>query len=394
MQRTETNKTRKFLWSLLMVFNFLTLAAWPTLARSGRKSHPPVGAQEITGSVHKYDEAGPECSPDGRWLAFEYHEPGDPNYPRIGIMDLSKHSRPWHPLLEAKTGRPLYAGDISWSPDSQWLALWTDYPQGSKSFWSGDSDNQIVEVNVRTNEVVRLTNFPVDTSFGPTTAWLRSGMIIFAGDDQNIYGIAENSGNARKLINVPADKCGGITNTLAASPDGQSIAFAMDWEGDSQIAECNALWIADLRTGNLRRIPTSGLHPLSPFWLNGNTILFSGINIDGGKWLPVGIYSVSLNTEKINRILDGLYLTPFVCDSGKTLYFSWGPSMQSKTPAGDAWSTFNDFYGFRIWRMPLADVLKRHSNEQQHSGASETVDSQTENIHLTIPVPASSKPKQ
>lgn len=305
-----------------------------------------------------YDEALPACSPDGHWLAFEYHEPGDPDYPRIGIMDLRQDSHPWHPLLEAEAGRHLYAGDFSWSPDSRWLAMITDYPKGSKSFWS-DSDIQVVKVNIKTHEVVRLTNFPLDTSFGPTTAWLRSGMIIFAGEDQNIYGVSEKGGTVRKRISAPTDKCGGITNTLAVSPDEQSIAFAMDWEGDAQIAECNALWIGDLRTGNLRRIPTTGLHPLSPFWLDENTILFSGINIDGGKWLPAGIYRLTLSTGNVTRLLQGNYLTPFVCDSGKMLYFSWGLNLESKTPEGDNWPTFNDFFGFHIWRVPLGDVLAR-----------------------------------
>ena len=60
---------------------------------------------------------------------------------------------------------------------------------------------------------------------------------------------------------------------------------------------------------------------------------------------PVGIYRLSLSTGNLTHLLEGHYLTPFVCDSGKTLYFSWGPSLQSKTPAGDAWPTFNDFSG-------------------------------------------------
>ena len=369
----------------------LALIQAPKLA-GDQKVSPPASAQEVTGAVHKYDEVLPKCSPDGRWLAFEFHEATDPSYPHVGIMDLAQDAHPWHPLLEVKPGRHLYAGDFSWSPDSRWLALITDYPEGSNGFWE-DSDPQVVKVNIKTHEVVRLTNFSDNTSFGPTTAWLRSGMIIFAGEDQNIYGVSEKGGNVRKLINVPTDKCGGITNTLAVSPDEQQIAFAMDWEGDSQIEECNALWIGDLSTGNLRRVPTTGLHPLSPFWLDENTIFFSGINIDGGKWLPVGIYSISLSAGKVTRVLDGLYLTPFVCDSGKMLYFSWGPKLEAKTPSGDAWPTFNDFSGFRIWKVPLSDVLQQRGNEQ-HSGVAQTVDPKTGNINLTLPVPASSKPKQ
>jgi Tol biopolymer transport system component len=389
MQHTEIHKSRNFLWSLLMAANSLVLAAWPTLARSDRKIRPPASAQEITGSVHKYDEVLPKCSPDGRWLAFEYHETNDPNYPRVGIMDLSQHSHPWSPVLEGKPGWHLYAGDFSWSPDSRWLALITDYPKGSKSFWA-DSDIQVVKVNIKTHEVVRLTNFSPNTSFGPTTAWLRSGTIVFVGDDLNIYGVSEKGGNVRKLFDVPGDKCDGVTNTFAVSPDEQRIAFEKDSGNDGQIAECNALWVGDLRTGNLRRLPTTGLRPLSPFWLDDDTILFSGIDIDGGKWLPVGIYSASLTAAKVMRILDGLYLTPFICDSGKTLYFSWGPNLEAKTPSGDAWPTFNDFAGFHIWRIPLRDVLQQHRGEE-HSGLSETVAPKTGNLHLQIPIPATTK---
>lgn len=354
MQGAERNKGRALLWSLLMISICLMLAACANLAGSDRKNRP-ASAQEITRSVHKYDEVLPMCSPDGRWLAFEYHEASNPNYPHVGIMDLSQDSRPWHLLLEAKPGRHLYAGDISWSPDSQWLALWTDYPEGRKSFWS-DADFRIAKVNIHTGEVVRLTEaLPEGARVAPTTAWLRSGMIVFSGMmDDGIYAVSQQGGKPQKIVTVPKDKCGGGTNTLAVSPDQQSIAFAMDADGDEQIAECSALWIGNLITGNLRRIPTTDLHPLSPFWLDKDTILFSGEKDNK----PVGIYRLSLSAGTLKPILEGHYLTPFVCDLGKMLYFSWGPDPEVKTSGVDAWPTYNELAGFHIWRVPLNDVLK------------------------------------
>jgi len=373
--------------SIIAILLGFALIQQPKLA-GGQKASPPASAQEVTGAVGKYDEVLPKCSPDGRWLAFEFHEASDPNYPRVGIMDLSQDSHPWHPLLDVKPGRHLYAGDISWSPDSQWLALWTDYPEGRKSFWS-DADFRIARVNIRTHEVVRLTDaLPEGAGVAPTTAWLRSGMIVFSGlTDDSIYTVSQKGGKTQKIVTVPKDKCGGGTNTLAVSPDEQRIAFAMDADGDEQIAECNALWIADLPVGNLRRVPTTGLHPLSPFWLDNDTILFSGEKDNK----PVGIYRLALSTGNLTLLLEGHYLTPFVGDSGKTLYFSWGPELRTKTPGGDAWPTFNDFSGFHIWKVPLADVLRQH---EEHSEATETVGPKTGNVHLTIPVPAPSKPKQ
>jgi len=153
---------------------------------------------------------------------------------------------------------------------------------------------------------------------------------------------------------VPAEKCGGVTNTLAASTDQRKIAFVVDSSDKDQITQCNALWIADLETGGLRRVAIEGLHPVSPFWLDDDTILFSGeVKSD-----PTGIYSVSPRTGKVTRLLKGLYESPFVCDSGKTLYFSWGPRLRTKLPAGDHSPGPNNEYGFHIWKVPLRDVLR------------------------------------
>ena len=345
-------------YSLALILFGLTIALQ---VASGRESGPPVGAQRVTGGFHTYAEVFAACSPDGRWLAFEYNELNDPDLPRVGMLRLAHGSHLWHPLLKGKPGRHLYVGDFSWSPDSRWLALITDYPEGTKSFWS-DFSLQVVKVNIETGEVVRLTNFPPNTLLGPTTAWLRSGTLVFTGADENIYGVSEKGGNPRKLVSVPTDKCGFVTNTLAVSPDEQKIIFEKDSSDESQTTECNALWIGDLRTGNLRRVPTTGLRPLNPFWLDEDTVLFSGIDVEGGKWLPSGIYRVSPKTGEVNPVLKGLYDSPFVCDSGKTLYFAWGPSAQTEKPAKDARPTFNGFSGFHIWRIPLRDVLQ-HAND-------------------------------
>ena len=344
-----------------MKYRFIAIFAGAAFAlqlasASDERSGPPATAQMVTGGLHLYDEVLPVRSPDGRWLAFEYSEMSDPNFPRIGIMDLTAASHPWRPLLRPKHGRHLFVGDLSWSPDSQWLAVLTDYPEGIESLLS-DTQNQVVKVDIHSGEAIKLTSFPPNTIVGPTTAWLRSGLIVFPAMDDGIYAVSANGGTMRKLISVPKNKCGGGTNTLAVTPDELSIAFTMDSSSDGQIEECNALWIGDLRTGTLRRLPTPDLHPLSPFWLDGNTILFSGEYAKDDR--PLGLYSVSLESGKVATLLEGTYQSPFVCDSGKTLYFSWGPKLAHKTPPGEDWSTSNPFYGFHIWKVPLHDVLGR-----------------------------------
>ena len=53
----------------------LALIQAPKLA-GDQKASPPTTAQEVTGSVHTYDQVGPVCSPDGRWLAYISDETG------------------------------------------------------------------------------------------------------------------------------------------------------------------------------------------------------------------------------------------------------------------------------------------------------------------------------
>ena len=101
--------------------------------------------------------------------------------------------------------------------------------------------------------------------------------------------------------------------------------------------------------------------PLNPFWLDDDTILFSAWKDSK----PVGIYRLSLFTGTLTHILEGHYLTPFVYESCKMLYFSWGPHLKTKTPSGDVWPTFNDFFGFHIWRIPLGDVLQQHGGKER-----------------------------
>ena len=325
---------------------------------SDQKSGPPASAEEVTLGLHMYGEVLPACSPDGRWLAFEYHTNSAPDYPRVGVTRLGRAAHSWRPLLGGRPSSRLFVGDLSWSPDSRSLALITNSHSGRANS-SLDSDNlQVVRVDLSTSKMVKLTDFPSSAHLGPTTAWLRTGLIVFTGPDEDIYGVPERGGKLQKLVKVPLDRCSGGTNTLAVSPDEQRIAFAMDSGRENQITECDAVWISDLRTGRLLRVPTVGLRPLSPFWLDANTLLFSGESSSAGERLPVGIYGVSLGTGKVTRLLEGPYLTPFVCDSGKTLYFSWGTKVRDKM-RGDGWSTFNDFYWFHIWKIPLHDVLRR-----------------------------------
>jgi hypothetical protein len=193
---------------------------------------------------------------------------------------------------------------------------------------------------------------------------LRSGWIVFSAFDENIYGIPQNGGKPRNLVTVPTDSCPGSTNTLAVSPDEQQVAFALEVDDEKHRVECNGMWVGDLKTHKLTRIATSGLLPLNPYWMDDETILYSGIDTAGGRWVPTGLYSLSLALKRIDRILTGPYLTPSVCLSDQNLYFSWGSKLQEVPPTADDWPTFNDFHGFHVWKISLREILHRSTSLQ------------------------------
>src|SRR5580693_10199089 len=86
-------------YSLALILFGLMIALQVGFA-SDRGSGPPIGAQRVTGGFHTYAEVFAACSPDGRWLAFEYNELNDPDFPRVGMMRLAQGSHGWHPLLK------------------------------------------------------------------------------------------------------------------------------------------------------------------------------------------------------------------------------------------------------------------------------------------------------
>jgi Tol biopolymer transport system component len=310
----------------------MSLAEPPGVANYN-KPVPPARSQRVTDGP--FAEVAPMCSPDGRWLAFEYFGAEQSDTPQIRIMRRHADLSSARPLIDVKQ----YNGDMSWSPDSRWISVQMDFPTAEQNGPRTD-DAQIAKINIYSHEVIKLTDLARNADVDSTTSWLRTGWIVFSAIDDTLYAVPDGGGGRlRSLSHLPTSLCSGGMDTLGGSPSGQRIAFDMS-DFDKQ---CDVLWIADVKTGRVTSVPTD-VHPVSPFWLDENTILFSGEN-DNQE--PIGIYQVSLRTGRVDRLLIGMYLTPFVCDSGRTLYFSFGSELQR---TGKSW---NPFYGFHIWKMPM-----------------------------------------
>lgn len=341
-------------------------------ARNEKIYRPFRDAQPVTVGIDKNDEVMAECSPNGRWLAFEYHEISNPLSPRIGIVRCTHGIASWHPLLKLKDREIGYLGDFSWSPDSHWLSAVEDDRSDFEDTNDLKSDLQVVKVNLETRRMFKLTHVPPYSNFGSGTAWLRSGLIIFSGlRDGSFYGVPANGGKVRKLVSLPRQQCGGNVSTFAVSQDEQRIAFAIEPVSENESDGCTALWVANLATGAVHAVRTPGLYPFTPFWLNANTILFSGMDKEEN---PLGIYRISLPSGTVTPILRGLYLSPFVCDSDRTLYFAWAPKLAGKDFVWHYLHLGNPFYGYHIWRVPLRDVLPQRSGQAPPTDKGQTTE--------------------
>ena len=84
-------------------------------------------------------EFGPLCSPDGRWLAFEYFTSKNIGDTEIWIMSNSGKAGDVSALLNQKT---LEYGEIAWSPDSASLSF-----IGNRPVNSGAMTEQVFSVN-------------------------------------------------------------------------------------------------------------------------------------------------------------------------------------------------------------------------------------------------------
>ncbi len=172
--------------------------------------------------------------------------------------------------------------------------------------------------------------------------------------------VSTKGGKVRKLVSLPRQQCGDNVSTFAISQDERRIAFAIEPASENESDGCTALWVANLTTGAVHAILTPSLYPVTPFWLNANTILFSGMDKEEN---PLGIYELSLPSGAVTPIVKGLYLSPFVCDSGRTLYFAWAPKLAGKDFVWHYLHLGNPFYGFHIWRVPLHDVLQQRTRK-------------------------------
>lgn len=207
-------------------------------------------------------ELGPQCSPDSRWIAFEYfHESTESHGPQIWIMPASESE-------DFTSAKPLvddgkYHAGVSWSPDSQWISFVM-----SQSLQQGEPflSSQIYKANVRTGQIVQLTNYEAHTELGEDTAWSHDGLIAFEKDG-DIYAVPAEGGTVFKLFDGTFDASAqrieiSALSGLAWSPNGKRVAFFANRVGQPRAD--GVVWSFDVK----KKTATN-----APHW--------------AGEWMPV-----------------------------------------------------------------------------------------------------------
>ena len=186
-------------------------------------------------------EIGPRCSPDGRYLAFEYFSIEHPNAVQVWLMSSNGRFSDARPLL-GYSGNSY--GEISWSPDSDWLSFIGGSPEAN-----GALSDQVFKISIVDRQIIQLTNLPARTALGGTS-WSRDGRILFEMDD-DIYAVPQSGGTVSNLIDLHASLPGVSPVFPSWSPDGSRIAFV---GREKSSGAGHDLYVKELSTAKIAKI--------------------------------------------------------------------------------------------------------------------------------------------
>jgi Tol biopolymer transport system component len=273
-------------------------------------------------------ELGPQLSPDGKLLAFEYFPADRPNVPQIWIMERSQGFRTARPLVDNAN----YNAEFSWSPDGQWISYL------SHSLTNRPITSQIFKVKLIDGTTRQVTNFGIGKALGDSTSWSNNGLIAFE-DNQDIYVVDESGGDARKLVEVGSRIRSLTPSEIRWSPDVSRLAFTGKEEQPG--SERSRIWIANLRDQRISPV-TDSKWDSTPSWFDNDHLLFSRGFSEGQARACV----LCLKTGRIKCLTKGsVDLSPWGDAQTGEVFFA----RSSKSSANKDSKAF--FGGFHLWRL-------------------------------------------
>jgi Tol biopolymer transport system component len=162
-------------------------------------------------------------SPDGQWIAFDSDREGE-----RAVFIARRDGK-----QIARVSGEGYAAVPSWSPDMRTLAFVRAEP-GRRQVWN------LWMRDLATGRMSQATRFRSGQVWG--ASWFADGN-SFAYSHEDRLIIADRSG--KQLASFKSPIRGRLVRTPAVSPDGREIVFQVYRDG---------VWIADVKTGAMRRV--------------------------------------------------------------------------------------------------------------------------------------------
>lgn len=280
-------------------------------------------------------EAGAIPSPNGKFLAFERFGENEGGSPKVWVMPISGGLDDARLVVDGTSfGQSWYVGEISWSPDSQWIAFIGHPVTG------GAVTEQVFKVNIETRQAVQLTRFEGPTSLGAGTSWSKSGQVLFVKDG-DLFHVSESGGPAIRVLDVQSSALELTPYFPVWSPNEEHIAFI----GRQKARGKKALYVANAKEGNFKKL-IEAVWDDGPYWLNTTHILITVPDNAGPK---TRIALTSVRSPKVVYLTkDYQDVTPSVDVTTRSLFFS-----RRRVRPGAQTSITE---GFHIWRIEFRDL--------------------------------------
>jgi Tol biopolymer transport system component len=259
-----------------------------------------------------YDFYGPRVSPDGKKIAYEYHE-------GRGTGDLFIYDMNTAKIIRQTFVPEKHSAFVAWSPDSRTLIF--ESARDSSALYRKTLDGSVEQKLPRIGDV----GFPTD--------WSPDGTSVFfakAGDaGYDVYRTSPNGGASVPVITGPGNQINAVL-----SPDGKWIAYASDeqagrsevfvrrypltaeqWQVSKEGGEAPR-WSRDGKTLYfLVRLPSVGVMS-TPVTLGASfgsgepTLLFrKSIRLGFGILVPTSNYDVTPSGQFVAVVMDSLAQT-------------------------------------------------------------------------------------